>query len=82
MDESFKMEVPPEILAQTTRCEKGFCCLSQMRVELCKVEYYAEYGVLLIRCATPKPCPYKMPYGHAWICTCPTRLAIFKRYHV
>jgi hypothetical protein len=75
-----KLEVPPEILEQTRRCQKGFCCLSESGADLCPVEWSGEEGARYVRCLSSNPCRYQMPFGQDRVCTCPARLALFARY--
>jgi hypothetical protein len=75
-----KLDVPPDILDQTTRCQKGFCCLSEHGADLCPVEAFTDGQVQFVRCLSAKPCRYQMPFGQTAVCTCPARLAIFARY--
>jgi hypothetical protein len=75
-----KIEVPPDILDQTTRCQSGFCCLSEHGADLCQVEAFVDNRVQFVRCLSAKP--YQMPFGQTRICTCPARLAIFARYTI
>ena len=77
-----KLEVPPDILEQTTRCQRGFCCLSECGADLCRVESFTDNQVQFVRCLSAKPCRYQMPFGPTRICTCPARLAIFARYTI
>ena len=70
-----KFEVPSDILDQTTRCQSGFCCLSEDGANLCKVEHFVDNQIQFVRCLTAKPCRYQMPFGQKIICTCPARLA-------
>jgi hypothetical protein len=54
--------------------------LSEHGADLCQVEAFTDGRVQFVRCLSSNPCRYRMPFGQAWICTCPARLAIFARY--
>ena len=81
-----KIEVSSEVVATTTQCQKGFPCLSQPVETLCKVERSVYDNVrndmvIFVHCrkASP-PCSYQMAFGDGFICSCPTRRAIYNRY--
>jgi len=75
-----KIEVPLEVINETTRCPKKFACLSKPVETMCQVTY-APVGVFhFVRCTTTAPCPYRESTADWHICTCPTRIAIYQQY--
>ena len=77
-----KYEVDAEILAKTARCDKGFSCLKHERPDLCRVKACIAGEIYFIQCSETLECPYKVQFGKEFMCTCPTRKALFHRYGV
>ena|GEM_PF-707186 len=77
-----KIEIPSEVIAETTKCQKGFTCLSQPVEAVCKVESCVNGKFHFVRCATIQYCAYQRGFGYGYYCACPTRKAIYNRYKV
>jgi len=75
-----KLEIPLEIINETTHCTKNFVCLEQPET-LCKLDHL--FGKCLILENPPSlDCHYKTSFGSKFFCSCPTRRAIYDRYKV
>lgn len=78
-----KLAIPLAIIAETTKCQKQFACLSQPVETLCKVVEFVlppAGATLFVQCRSNQSCSYKLSWGYTGnICTCPTRLAIYKQ---
>ncbi len=78
--------VPQETVGQTVRCREDFACLENRDHCLCKRDesiHYAGDTVLFVEPSrnAPASCSYKKLFGDShFICTCQTRIEIFKRY--
>jgi hypothetical protein len=78
-----KLVVDEQTLTRTTKCMKGFSCLSGEKECLCEIENNRPDGsVCFIRTENNLYCDYGMPFGFSYICTCPTRKEIHNRYHI
>jgi hypothetical protein len=75
------LKVPQKILEQTKNCEKNFNCLANNTRNVCKVVHANGQNVLFIK-KNPRSCFYKIPFGSSYICSCPTRHEIYKRYSI
>jgi hypothetical protein len=49
---------------------------------MCPVEIHIEKSVLFVKAPHNALCPYKMHFGTNYICTCPVRHEISKRYNI
>lgn len=74
-------KISQEIIDRTTRCDRDYSCLSESTRDLCEVTHANGENVLFIE-RNPRPCPYKIPFGSSYICTCPTRHELYKKYHI
>jgi hypothetical protein len=75
--------VAPETIARTIWCEKEFSCLQQGGCENCaQCEIVGENAInaLFLRNRRSSGCPYFFDFGSAYLCTCPTRYAIYKQH--
>lgn len=77
-----KIEVNQATLAATKKCKKDFLCISQSGKGICTVRACVADKAALIECAEKTPCEYKVEYDSTLICTCPTRIEIYKRYQI
>ena len=75
-----KKEVPKNIKAETTKCEKCFICLSSKKHTFCPVRKCVRGKVHFIECKSDEYCNYKMPFGNSHVCTCPIRKYIYNTY--
>ena len=73
--------VAPEIIAKTIWCQKEFACLGQGSCENCaNCEIVGENAINALFLRNRKSsCPYYFDFGSAYLCTCPTRYAIYKQ---
>lgn len=74
------IEIDEDVKKSTTKCEKDFKCLVDNTYELCKVTESVRDNVLFIKCEEDNYCIYRMDFGNSYICNCPTRKEIYKKY--
>ncbi len=77
-----QMQVDKPVLSATTKCEKGFFCLSGKADCTCRPAYASKYPFIEIKPTCIGPCSYLFRYGELTYCLCPTRNAIYQRYQV
>lgn len=79
------IDIPPKTLDETTWCHDSYRCLIPGEVPLCRViQHLSGSGVQVIR-EFEFPCFYVMQYGtdHPYfVCNCPTRIEIYRRYGI
>ena len=74
--------VAPETIARTLWCKNEFSCLEQGSCENCaQCEIVGENAInaLFLDNRKSSDCPYYFDFGSAYLCTCPTRYAIYKQ---
>jgi hypothetical protein len=49
---------------------------------MCLVEIHIEKSVLFVKAPHDTLCPYKMHFGTSYVCNCPVRYEISKRYNM
>ena len=74
------IQIDEDVKKSTTKCEKDFRCLVDKTYELCKVTESVHDNVLFIKCEEDNYCIYRMDFGNSYICNCPTRKEIYKKY--
>ena len=78
-----EIQVDLRIAAQARRCKKQLVCLSGDLESLCKVKDIAVDVLYLVEDTDKKKCGYQVRFGHdAFVCLCPVRREICKRYGV
>jgi hypothetical protein len=73
------IQIGEDILKKTISCEKNFSCLSGQK-DLCEMKSQIVRAVYFIKHPKNKRCNYCLSFGNDYICTCPTRQEIYKRY--
>ena len=68
-------------IVKETHCTNNFSYLTDKRECLCEVDS-AVGRVLFIKSQFSIACKYCLSYGGSYICTCPTRNEIYKKYRV
>jgi len=76
------MEIDYEIVEKTRSCNKCYDCLSNTDLILCKVESFIGDELIFVKCKNNEFCSYKMAFGNSYICNCPTRIEIYKKYEL
>jgi hypothetical protein len=73
--------VAPETIARTIWCERKFSCLQEGGCENCaNCEIVGENAINALYLRNRRSsCPYYFDFGSAYLCTCPTRYAIYKQ---
>jgi hypothetical protein len=74
--------VAPEVIARTIWCRKDFACLQEGRCENCAqcvIEGENAINALFLRKRESSGCPYYFDFGSGYLCTCPTRYALYKK---
>ncbi|RJQ55698.1 MAG: hypothetical protein C4526_02820 [Nitrospiraceae bacterium] len=75
------LEIGKDILDSTDRCGNNFSCLSD-KTCLCEIEDNFNGKVLFIKPQGRSACNYMMSFGYSYICNCPVRKEIFRRYQM
>ena len=76
------IEIDKEILQKTTNCIENFDCLNNTNHIYCQVENVVSDRVIFVKCLNGDYCKYKLNYGNSYICGCPTRIEIFRKYGI
>ncbi|MCB1859113.1 MAG: hypothetical protein KDI63_12610 [Gammaproteobacteria bacterium] len=75
-------KIPVEIVEQANKCKRDHACLSDRDFKLCSVDLQHTTERTVIVCEDRSECPYNSPIGGQFVCSCPVRHAIFRKYHV
>ncbi len=79
-----KFEISSDTIKRTTKCSDNFSCLSGKKDCLCEVENDCESNssAVFVQPQEKKGCNYKMDFGYGWICNCPTRKTLNRKYSI
>jgi hypothetical protein len=77
-----RIEIDEATLKSTTRCERNFSCLSSNDRTVCPPEHLIQNDVLFVKSGQTKMCPYLVHFGFGYVCSCPVRKGIYKRYRI
>jgi hypothetical protein len=84
VDKQGKFHIPIRIVAQVDRCVKGKACLEDPDHPLCgAVPSQADPRITEISCdSLDHICDYRILSNGKYLCICPIRAYIFKKYKV
>ena len=74
--------IPEDVIQETTVCQHDFSCLSTDKCGergRCEVEYADGKNVLFLVSKKHLDCPYRIPFGEAQACLCPTHYALCQK---
>jgi hypothetical protein len=77
-----KIEISADVIERTTGCQRQFSCLSGAVESLCEVKYIVVGELYCLKRTTRRGCRYERLFGDTFLCTCPVRQAIYKRYRI
>jgi hypothetical protein len=75
-------QISDEIKELTKQCPYQFSCLTDDKWEMCSVKFMAKHIGLFLHQCLRKKCPYNISLIKTYICKCPTRYELCKRYQV
>ena len=76
-------EIEDEVVSLATKCQKDHVCLTGEGALYCKVSDLMrgrDEEIPLLDCSEDVDCAYCQSFGKSYICNCPVRKEIFKRY--
>jgi hypothetical protein len=73
-------QVSDEILAKT-KCPSSFKCLNDENLKICTADMCLN-GICLLKEASHNICTYRLGFGYSYICVCPVRAELYKRYGI
>jgi hypothetical protein len=76
-----KFEISEDTLRKTDKCQDMKCLEEDGRPE-CKVDRQLKGNGVFVSPNGRDQCPYKMSFGNAYVCNCPTRFELFDKYNV
>ena len=74
------LKISQEIIDQTTECDKDFSCLVNNSEPSCKISACIKNAHFIEK--LDRLCPYYIEYGHQYLCTCPVRKEIHRKYGI
>ena len=80
-----KHEVSQRVRDETTKCPHDFACLTTGKCgdrPLCEVKSEHGHCLLTIKARAGLGCPYRVPFGYAQFCRCPTRFELYRKYEL
>lgn len=75
-------EIDKEILNRTTKCEHKLVCLTDGNCPNCDVECRIGGNCVFVKLKEGRSCFYVIPHDGRYICSCPTRCALYEKYEV
>jgi hypothetical protein len=75
-------KIKSDILTASDKCSHHYSCLFRYK-EYCKIDKFVtgDGDIIFIKPSKTDDCTYMMPFGFSsFICNCPTRAAIYRKY--
>jgi hypothetical protein len=75
-------EVNAEIRKKTTKCPSNFKCLTANNCPGCEIESLISENYAFVKMKEKnRNCPYAIPFGLSFLCSCPTRCEIYRKHN-
>jgi len=71
--------IPVETLKEADKCSKYHACLTQNEYQLCGITISTEHRARMV-CGYEADCAYSSRIGNQFVCTCPVRHSIYRKY--
>ena len=75
-------QISEKTINKATLCEHNFKCLNDDSRDVCVVERCFGGNVCFLKTAKPDYCTYMGTFGKLYVCYCPTRHELFKKYKI
>ena len=76
------LDIPEDIIKSASRCTKSLMCLSNDKSVYCSVQERIGDSDDSLECNHDGMCSYKEYSGEVYICGCPLRKAIYRKYNI
>lgn len=77
-----KLTINQNIIDQTHSCEFDKKCLENEDYPICSVENMIDNQVLFVFKPSLNGCNYVFNFGESYLCGCPIRKEIYRRYQI
>lgn len=74
-----RYNIPLQMLHEADRCTEEHACLTRRDYQICGIKLSIEDNARMV-CGTKNECPYNSKIGSNYVCTCPVRHAIYRKY--
>lgn len=75
------LEIDADILKKANKCQMNFQCLGDVQKHCCGVEHAISPEMVMVKPrAGGVGCHYASPYGYCYICNCPARVEIYRKF--
>jgi hypothetical protein len=75
-------KIAEQTLKKTTKCPYAFQCLEDDTRDICTVQWSLKENGCFLKTVKPNGCPYKVKFSASYMCKCPTRHYLFKKYNI
>ena len=78
------IKIREDIIKNTTKCMDDFSCLNSGKECLCNVQSSLDGNQIFVKGDSPSSigCAYCLHFESSFICNCPTRTEIYRRYQI
>jgi uncharacterized pyridoxamine 5'-phosphate oxidase family protein len=77
-----EQEIDQNIIKGAGQCHNAFCCLSAATRKVCKIRLCMEDKLYFVDKAADKKCRYIKESGKAYICSCPARKELYRKWGI
>ena len=77
-----KKLIDSKIIEETTKCRFNFQCLDEGGKPQCEVENFIAKNIIFVKRPSGLKCGYNLRYRSSYMCKCPTRVALYRKYKI
>lgn len=75
-------DIPQDVIDSTVHCVNGKNCLEGGSCLNCRVMEVLDGKHALVNCHNYPGCRYRVDFGYSCMCSCPVRIAIYRKYGI
>ena len=75
-------EIDEAIVKKADMCPHNQICLTAGGKPHCEIKETINDSVFFLKCRQPSSCAYQHSFGSAYMCSCPVRQEIYKKYRI
>ena len=75
--------VDDETVRTAANCEKEHACLGANESQLCPVQSLVtgeDDALVFVECLKMEACAYRLSFGESYVCRCPVRVEIYRKF--
>lgn len=76
------LEIDQVIIDKAHKCKRDHACLNGADKPLCRMEEVIGNSIFFVCVEKPGSCTFQTSFGLSYMCSCPVRQEVYRKYNV